>query len=83
MEIINPEAGGRRVPRQDSRRAVSGRELALLPIAEVLSCRAAGMVLLDGREPAEFTAGHVRGAVSISLRGRLRRMRWRGSAARP
>jgi DMSO/TMAO reductase YedYZ molybdopterin-dependent catalytic subunit/rhodanese-related sulfurtransferase len=27
------------------------------------------MVLLDGREPAEFTAGHVRGAVSIGLGG--------------
>ena len=42
---------------------------ALLPIAEVLSCQASGMVLLDGREPAEFMAGHVRGAVSIGLRG--------------
>ena len=28
-------------------------------------------MLLDGREPAEFTAGHVRGAVSIGLRGRF------------
>jgi len=28
-------------------------------------------VLLDSREPAEFTAGHVRGAVSIGLRGRF------------
>jgi DMSO/TMAO reductase YedYZ molybdopterin-dependent catalytic subunit len=27
------------------------------------------MVLLDGRPPAEFTAGHVRGAVSIGLEG--------------
>jgi len=48
---------------------VSGRDPALLPIAEVLSCRAAGTVLVDGREPAEFTAGHVRGAVSIGLQG--------------
>ena len=69
MEIINPEAGGRRVLRQDSPPTVSGRDLALLPIAEVLSCQAAGMVLLDGRQPAEFTAGHVRGAVSIGLGG--------------
>ena len=82
MEIINPEAGGRRLPaaadteaaarpapREESRPAVSGRNLALLPIAEVLSCQASGMVLLDGREPAEFMAGHVRGAVSIGLRG--------------
>ena len=28
-------------------------------------------MLLDGREPAEFTAGHVRGALSIGLRGRF------------
>ena len=84
VEIINPEAGGRRLPaaadteaaarsapREESRPAVSGRNLALLPIAEVLSCQASGMVLLDGREPAEFMAGHVRGAVSIGLRGRF------------
>src|SRR5438046_1922522 len=82
VEIIIPEAGGRRLPaaadteaaarsapREESRPAVSGRNLALLPIAEVLSCQASGMVLLDGREPAEFMAGHVRGAVSIGLRG--------------
>jgi DMSO/TMAO reductase YedYZ molybdopterin-dependent catalytic subunit/rhodanese-related sulfurtransferase len=48
---------------------VSGRDLALLPIAEVLSRRDAGAVLLDVRGPAEFTAGHVRGAVGIGLRG--------------
>jgi hypothetical protein len=83
VEIIDPEAGGRRALRQDSPPTVSGRDLALLPIAEVLSCQAAGMVLLDGRQPAEVTAGHVRGAVSIGLGGRLRRMRWRRIAARP
>ena len=76
VEIINPGAGGRRaagaarpVVRQEPPHAVPGRDLVLLPIGEVLSCRAAGAVLLDCREPAEFMAGHVRGAVSISLRG--------------
>ena len=76
VEIINPEAGGglpasaaRPVVRQEPQHVVPGRNPALLPIAEVLSCRAAGTVLLDGREPADFTAGHVRGAVSIGLRG--------------
>jgi DMSO/TMAO reductase YedYZ molybdopterin-dependent catalytic subunit/rhodanese-related sulfurtransferase len=86
VEIINPEAGGRRpaaaarpegpwaaaarpVLRPEPRHAVSGRNLALLPVAEVLSCQAAGTVLLDGREPAEFTAGHLRGAVSTGLQG--------------
>jgi DMSO/TMAO reductase YedYZ molybdopterin-dependent catalytic subunit len=76
VEIINPGVGGRRpagaarpVLRQEPPRAVPERGLVLLPIAEVLSCRAAGAVLLDCREPAEFTAGHVRGAVSVGLRG--------------
>jgi DMSO/TMAO reductase YedYZ molybdopterin-dependent catalytic subunit/rhodanese-related sulfurtransferase len=48
---------------------VSGRNPVLLPIAEVVSRRDAGTVLLDCREPAEFTIGHMRGAVSIGLRG--------------
>jgi DMSO/TMAO reductase YedYZ molybdopterin-dependent catalytic subunit/rhodanese-related sulfurtransferase len=51
--------------------AVSGRNVALLSIREVLSCRDAGAVLLDGRGPAEFTVGHMRGSVSIGLRGRF------------
>jgi DMSO/TMAO reductase YedYZ molybdopterin-dependent catalytic subunit/rhodanese-related sulfurtransferase len=36
-----------------------------------LSCRDAGALLLDVRSPAEFMAGHVRGAVSIGLQGRF------------
>jgi DMSO/TMAO reductase YedYZ molybdopterin-dependent catalytic subunit/rhodanese-related sulfurtransferase len=36
-----------------------------------LSRQDAGAVLLDVRSPAEFMAGHVRGAVSIGLRGRF------------
>ena len=80
VEIINPEAGGRRPPaaadpeaaarpvlRQESRLAVSGRNRALLPIAEVLSRRAAGMVLLDGREPAEFTAGRAASIAAVMI----------------
>jgi hydroxyacylglutathione hydrolase len=76
VEIVNPGTGDSRpavaagpVMRQKPPRAVSERGPVLLPIAEVLSCRAAGAVLLDCREPAEFTVGHVRGAVSIGLRG--------------
>jgi len=78
VEITNPEAGGERsasaarpMLRAEPGDGVSGRNLALLPIAEVLSHQDAGTVLLDGREPAEFTAGHVRGAVSIGLQGRF------------
>ena len=48
---------------------MSGPNPVLLPITEVLSRRDAGTVLLDAREPAEFMAGHVRGAISIGLRG--------------
>jgi DMSO/TMAO reductase YedYZ molybdopterin-dependent catalytic subunit/rhodanese-related sulfurtransferase len=59
------------VLRQEQDDAVPGRDLALLPIAEVLSRRAAGAVLLDARGSAQFAAGHVRGAVSLGLRGRF------------
>src|SRR5258708_7048410 len=44
---------------------------ASLPIAEVLSHQAAGALLLDAREPADFAAGHVRGAINIGLQGRF------------
>jgi DMSO/TMAO reductase YedYZ molybdopterin-dependent catalytic subunit/rhodanese-related sulfurtransferase len=50
---------------------VPGRDLALLPVAEVFSRWDAGAVLLDVRGAAEFTAGHVRGAVNIGLQGRF------------
>jgi DMSO/TMAO reductase YedYZ molybdopterin-dependent catalytic subunit len=72
---VGPEgpwaAAARPVVRQEPRHTVSGRDPALLPVAEVLSRQDAGTVLLDCREPAEFTAGHVRGAVSIGLQGRF------------
>lgn len=49
-------AGAPPVLRQDPGDAVPGRSLALLAIAEVLARRDAGAVLLDVREPSEFTA---------------------------
>jgi DMSO/TMAO reductase YedYZ molybdopterin-dependent catalytic subunit/rhodanese-related sulfurtransferase len=64
-------AGDRPVSRQEPGEVVPGRGLALLPIGEVVSRRDAGAVLLDVRGAAEFAAGHVRGAVSIGLRGRF------------
>jgi rhodanese-related sulfurtransferase len=68
VEISNSGAGnGRPEPGE----VVPGQDLVLLPIAEVLARQDAGAVLLDVRGPAEFTAGHVRGAVSIGLRGRF------------
>ena len=53
----------------------------LLQIAEVLACRDAGAVLLDAREPADFAAGHVRGAVNIGLQGRF--AEWAGAVLAP
>jgi DMSO/TMAO reductase YedYZ molybdopterin-dependent catalytic subunit/glyoxylase-like metal-dependent hydrolase (beta-lactamase superfamily II) len=53
----------------------------LLQIAEVLSRHDAGAVLLDAREPADFAAAHVHGAVSIGLRGRF--AEWAGAVLAP
>ena len=69
---VGPEAAAAGpVLRQDPGDAVPGRNLALLPIAEVLSRRDAGAVLLDVRGAAEFAAGHVRRAVNVGLQGRF------------
>ena len=43
----------------------------LLDLADVLARQGAGAVLLDGREPADFAAGHLRGAVNVGLQGRF------------
>jgi len=53
----------------------------LLHIAEVLARRDAGAVLLDAREPADFAAGHVSGAVNIGLQGRF--AEWAGAVLAP
>jgi DMSO/TMAO reductase YedYZ molybdopterin-dependent catalytic subunit/rhodanese-related sulfurtransferase/glyoxylase-like metal-dependent hydrolase (beta-lactamase superfamily II) len=46
-------------------------EPTLLDLDEVLRHRDAGAVLLDAREPADFAAGHLRGAVNVGLQGRF------------
>ncbi|NKQ59356.1 MBL fold metallo-hydrolase [Amycolatopsis sp. K13G38] len=38
---------------------------------EVLALRADGAVLLDGRDPQEFAAGHLRGSVNVPADGRF------------
>jgi glyoxylase-like metal-dependent hydrolase (beta-lactamase superfamily II)/rhodanese-related sulfurtransferase len=43
----------------------------LLEGEDVLRRQAAGAVLLDTREPADFAAGHLRGAVNVGLQGRF------------
>lgn len=53
----------------------------LLDLDEVLALRDAGAVLLDPREPADFAAGHLQGAVGIGLGGRF--AEWAGHVLRP
>src|SRR5262245_21387762 len=54
---------------------------AELDIDDVLARAAAGAVLLDGREPPDFAAGHLRGAVNIGLQGRF--AEWAGDVLPP
>jgi glyoxylase-like metal-dependent hydrolase (beta-lactamase superfamily II)/rhodanese-related sulfurtransferase len=53
----------------------------LFDIEEVLVQRDAGAVLLDAREPGDFAAGHLRGAVNIGLQGRF--AEWAGDVLSP
>ncbi|MEY2580482.1 MAG: hydroxyacylglutathione hydrolase [Ilumatobacteraceae bacterium] len=52
-----------------------------LDIEEVLQLRDAGAILVDAREPSEFAAGHLRGAVNIGLQGRF--AEWGGDVLTP
>ncbi len=52
-----------------------------LDVDAVLRQREAGAVLLDTREPADFAAGHVRGAVNVGLQGRF--AEWAGDVLSP
>jgi glyoxylase-like metal-dependent hydrolase (beta-lactamase superfamily II)/rhodanese-related sulfurtransferase len=52
-----------------------------LTIDEVLALAGEGAVLLDAREPADFAAGHLRGAVNIGLQGRF--AEWAGDVLSP
>jgi DMSO/TMAO reductase YedYZ molybdopterin-dependent catalytic subunit/rhodanese-related sulfurtransferase/glyoxylase-like metal-dependent hydrolase (beta-lactamase superfamily II) len=52
-----------------------------LDVEEVLRLRDAGAVLVDPREPTEFSAGHLRGAVNIGLQGRF--AEWGGDVLAP
>jgi rhodanese-related sulfurtransferase len=52
-----------------------------LTIGAVMALASAGAVLLDPRDPADFAAGHLRGAVSIALPGRF--AEWAGDVLSP
>jgi glyoxylase-like metal-dependent hydrolase (beta-lactamase superfamily II)/rhodanese-related sulfurtransferase len=53
----------------------------MLDVNEVLSRWRAGAVLLDTREPADFAAGHLGGAVNVGLQGRF--AEWAGDVLDP
>jgi rhodanese-related sulfurtransferase/glyoxylase-like metal-dependent hydrolase (beta-lactamase superfamily II) len=52
-----------------------------LDLAEVLDRVAAGAIPLDTREPADFAAGHLRGAINVGLQGRF--AEWAGDVLDP
>ena len=52
-----------------------------LDIADVLRLRDAGAFLVDAREPSDFAAGHIRGAVNVGLQGRF--AEWGGDVLAP
>ncbi len=54
---------------------------AELSLDQVLEHQATGAVLLDCREPADFAAAHLRGALNISLQGRF--AEWAGDVLSP
>jgi rhodanese-related sulfurtransferase/glyoxylase-like metal-dependent hydrolase (beta-lactamase superfamily II) len=58
-----------------------GSPLAPLSLAEVLQHQAAGAVALDTREPADYAASHLRGAVNVGLQGRF--AEWAGDVLDP
>ena len=49
--------------------AVLDKELTPLPLSEVLDRAAAGEQLLDTRDPADFSQGHLPGSINVGLGG--------------
>ena len=60
---------------------LDGEAPPLLTIGEVITRRDAGAILLDPREPSDFAAGHVKGAVNVGLGGRF--AEWAASVLDP
>jgi DMSO/TMAO reductase YedYZ molybdopterin-dependent catalytic subunit/glyoxylase-like metal-dependent hydrolase (beta-lactamase superfamily II) len=60
---------------------LDGEAPPLLTIGEVIALRDAGAILLDPREPSDFAAGHVKGAVNVGLGGRF--AEWAASVLDP
>ncbi|MGQ0465773.1 MAG: molybdopterin-dependent oxidoreductase [Sporichthyaceae bacterium] len=55
--------------------------LAALDLSDVLDLHAGGAQLLDAREPTDYAAGHLRGAINIGLQGRF--AEWAGEVLDP
>jgi hydroxyacylglutathione hydrolase len=53
----------------------------ILGVEEIERWLADGAVLIDGRQPAEFASGHLRGAVNVGMEGRF--AEYAGDVARP
>ena len=66
---------------RELRPLLEGDAPPLLDIDVVLALRVAGAVLLDAREPADYAAGHLRGAVNVGLQGRF--AEWAGDVLSP
>ncbi|GAB3026856.1 MBL fold metallo-hydrolase [Mycobacterium bourgelatii] len=62
---------------RQQRQLLNGKPPDLLAIDEVWTHAQAGANLLDSRGPADFAAGHLRGAVNVSLDGRF--AEWAGA----
>jgi DMSO/TMAO reductase YedYZ molybdopterin-dependent catalytic subunit/glyoxylase-like metal-dependent hydrolase (beta-lactamase superfamily II) len=56
---------------RESHSLLDDRAPSRLDIDEVLRRQHAGATLLDTREPADYAAGHLRGAVNVGLQGRF------------
>jgi DMSO/TMAO reductase YedYZ molybdopterin-dependent catalytic subunit/rhodanese-related sulfurtransferase/glyoxylase-like metal-dependent hydrolase (beta-lactamase superfamily II) len=54
---------------------------SMLDADAVLALAERGALLLDGREPADFASGHLRGAVNVGLQGRF--AEWAGAVLAP
>jgi rhodanese-related sulfurtransferase/glyoxylase-like metal-dependent hydrolase (beta-lactamase superfamily II) len=52
-----------------------------LTLSDVLQAVAGGAIALDTREPADFAAGHLRGALNVGLEGRF--AEWAGDVLHP
>ena len=67
--------------RQEHRLLDDGEPPAALRLEDVLDRVAAGAIPLDTREPSDFAAGHLHGAINVGLHGRV--AEWAGDVLDP